>query len=95
MINLQKLRRITFQNAPENVPADLYLDEDDLKPIPPLGDEEAKLEAEEIIAKRINPGKIEKCDKKKKKKKNTGTGFTILTPKTSCTPCLLSSKNEC
>ena len=55
MIKLQKLRRITVQNAPENVPADLYLDEDDLKPMPALGDEEAKLEAEEIIAERINP----------------------------------------
>ena len=41
--------------------------------MPALGDEEVKLEAEEIIAQRIklHPWKI---------KKNTGTGFKSLTP---------------
>ena len=36
--------KITVQNIPENLSIDLYLDEYDLSPMPPLeGDEEVKL----------------------------------------------------
>ena len=60
---------------PENLPIDLYLDEneDDLLPMPALEvDEEVKLEPEETIAERVklNP----------RKRKNEGTGLKILTP---------------
>ena len=60
---------------PENLPIDLYLDEneDDLPPMPALEvDEEVKLEPEETIAERVklNP----------RKRKNEGTGLKILTP---------------
>ena len=38
----------------ENLPIDLYLDEDDLLPMPALkGDEKDKLEPEKTIAKKI------------------------------------------
>ena len=55
-------KRIKVQNIPQNLPIDLYLDEDedDLPPIPALeGDEEVKLEPEETIAERmkLNPRK--------------------------------------
>ena len=46
MINLQKAqkKRIKVQNILENLPINLYLDEDDLSPMPPLeDDEEVKL----------------------------------------------------
>ena len=60
---------------PENLPIDLYLDEneDDLLPMPALEvDEEVKLEPEETIAERVklNP----------RKRKNEETRFKILTP---------------
>ena len=60
---------------PENLPIDLYLDEneDDLLPMPALEvDEEVKLEPEETIAERVklNP----------RKRKNEGTRLKILTP---------------
>ena len=50
------------QNIPENLPIDLYLDEngDDLSPLPPLeGDEEVKSEPKENIPERmkLNPRK--------------------------------------
>ena len=49
-----KKRRIKVQNMPENLPIDLYLDEDNLSPMPPLeDDEEVKLEPEETIAERV------------------------------------------
>ena len=39
---------------PENLLIDLYLDEDNLSPMPPLeDDEEVKLEPEETIAERV------------------------------------------
>ena len=55
-------KRINVQSIPENLPIDLYLDEDedDLPPIPALeGDEKVKLEPEETIAERmkLNPRK--------------------------------------
>ena len=47
-----KKKRIKVQNVPENLPNDLYLDEDDLPPISALeGDQ--KLEPEKTIAERI------------------------------------------
>ena len=59
---------------PANLSIDLYLDEDDLIPMPSLeGDEEkVKLDPEEAIAERVklNPGK----------RKNKGTGLKIFTP---------------
>ena len=59
---------------PENLPADLYLDENgnDLSPMLSLeGDEKVKLKPEEIIAERVklNP----------RKRKNEETGLKILT----------------
>ena len=48
-------KRINVQNIPENLPCDLYLDEDedDLPSMPPLKDDEkVKLEQEETIAER-------------------------------------------
>ena len=49
-----KKKRIKVRDVPETFPIDLYLDGDDLPPIPPLeGNEEAKLELEEAIAERI------------------------------------------
>ena len=46
-------KRIKVQNVPDNLPIDLYLDED-VDDLPPLeGDEEVKLEPEEAIAERI------------------------------------------
>ena len=62
-------KRIKLQGIPKNLPIDLYLDEDDLPPMPAL---ESNGEPEESIAERIklNPRKI----------KATGTGLKILTP---------------
>ena len=61
-------KRIKVRNVAENLPIELYLDEDDLPPIPALeDDEEVKLEPEETIAERI-----------KLQRKNIGTGLKIL-----------------
>ena len=66
-------KRINVRNVHENLPINLYLDEDDLPPMPALeGDEEVKLEPEETIAERIKLNS--------QKRKNTGTGFKILIP---------------
>ena len=55
MINFPKAqkKRIKFQNIPENLPLDVYLDEDDLRPMPSLEDdeEELKLESEKLLLK--------------------------------------------
>ena len=70
-----KKERIKFQNTPEKLPIDLYLDEDEngLSPIPALeDDEEVKLEPEETIAKRVKLFS--------RKRKNEGTRSKILTP---------------
>ena len=59
---------------PQHLTIDLYLDEDDLWPIPALeGGEEVKLDPEEANAERMKliPWKT----------KNEGTGLKILTPK--------------
>ena len=60
-------KRIKVQNMPENLPFDLYLDEDE-DYLPPLeGDEEVISEPKETIAKR------KKIKSSKKNKKKTGT----------------------
>ena len=43
--------KINVLNRPENLALDFF--EDDLLPMPPLGDEKVKLELEETIAKRV------------------------------------------
>ena len=56
-------KSIKVQNVPENLPINLYLDKDNLPPLPALeGDEKLKLESEETIAERIklNPRKRKK-----------------------------------
>ena len=65
-------KRIKFKNVSENLPIDLYLDED-LDDLPQLeGDEKAKLDPEQTIGERV---KINR-----RKRKNEGTGLKILTP---------------
>ena len=48
-------KKTKVQDIPENIPIDLYLDEDDLPPMPVLesDEKEAKLEPEETIAERV------------------------------------------
>ena len=65
-------KRMKVQNVPFNLPVDLYLDEDDLPPMPALEcDKDIKLETEKTIAERVklNP----------RKKRATGPGLKILT----------------
>ena len=59
-------KRIKVQNVPDNLPIDLYFDEDGLPQIPTLEDDEVKLEPEETIAERIklNPQKRKNKDSK-------------------------------
>ena len=57
-------KRIKVQNVPENLPIDLYIDEDDLPAMPALeGNDEVKLEQQKTIAVRV------KLNSRKKKKK--------------------------
>ena len=68
------LKKLKVQDMPENLPIDLYLDEDEnyLPPMPALEiDEEVKLEPEETIDERIKLNL--------RKWKNEGTGLKILT----------------
>ena len=71
-------KRIKVQNVPiglylENLSTDLYLDEDDLPPMPALkGDENVELEPEETTAQRIKLNS--------RKRKATRTGLKVLTP---------------
>ena len=57
-------KRIKAQNVPENLPIDLYIDEDDLPAMPALeGNDEVKLEQQKTIAVRV------KLNSRRKKKK--------------------------
>ena len=65
-------KRIKAQNVPENLPIDLYIDEDDLPAMPALeGNDEVKLEQQKTIAVRV------KLNSRKKKRRNR---IKILTP---------------
>ena len=65
-------KRIKVQNVPENLPIDLYIDEDDLPAMPALeGNDEVKLEQQKTIAVRV------KLNSRKKKRRNR---IKILTP---------------
>ena len=60
-------KRIKVQNVPENLPIDLYIDEDDLPAMPALeGNDEVKLEQQKTIAVRV---------KLNSRKKKEGTGL--------------------
>ena len=71
-------KRIKVQNVPiglylENLSTDLYLDENDLPPMPALkGDENVELEPEETTAQRVKLNS--------RKRKATRTGLKVLTP---------------
>ena len=63
-------KRIKVQNVPENLPIDLYIDEDDLPAMPALeGNDEVKLEQQKTIAVRV------KLNSRKKKKEGTGLKY--------------------
>ena len=60
---IARKKKTKVQIILENLPTDIYLDVDDLPPMPALeGGEEARLEAEETIAERVkfNPRKRKK-----------------------------------
>ena len=70
-------KRIKVQNVPENLPIDLYLNEDDLPSLSALeSDEEVKLELEETIIER-NEIKSSKKKKYANRIKNLSSKQTI------------------